>query len=135
LIEFWENRYNGTGNDSDLAQSLVLDATADVVVTGCSVGANAAYDYYTAKYAAATGELLWQNRYNSPANSDDTGTSVAVDTSGNVMVTGYSLNATSANSFYAVKYEAADGALVWENSSTWSSTSCAMTHRKFRTSP
>ena len=28
-------------------------------------------DYYTAKYAAADGALLWEKRYNGPANGDD----------------------------------------------------------------
>jgi len=51
-------------------------------------------DYYTAKYAAADGALLWEQRYNGPANNDDLAQAVAVDAKGNAVVTGYSLNGT-----------------------------------------
>src|SRR2546430_11716057 len=36
-------------------------------------------DYYTAKYAAADGVLLWEKRYNGPANRVDSATAAAVD--------------------------------------------------------
>jgi hypothetical protein len=67
------------------------------------------YDYYTAKYAAADGALLWEKRYNGPGNDDDWAQALAVDASGNVVVTGY-----SDWDYYTAKYAAADGALLWE---------------------
>src|SRR4029434_1907902 len=98
----WEKRYNGsisaeTDSQAGYAHALVLDASGNVVVTGQSqsvidVRGNAPYDYYTAKYAAANGELLWEKRYNAAANSADVAAAVAVDGSGNVAVTGYSHN-------------------------------------------
>jgi hypothetical protein len=85
-----------------------VDGSGNVVVTGnSSNGTNT--DYYTAKYAAADGALLWEKRYDGPANSFDFAQAVAVDGSGNVVVTG-----SSGGDYCTVKYAAADGALLWE---------------------
>jgi hypothetical protein len=75
-----------------------LDGSGNVVVTGDSVNASGS-DSYTAKYAAADGVLLWEKR--APSRGAQ---AVAVDGSGNVLVTGG----------YTVKYAAVDGALLWE---------------------
>jgi hypothetical protein len=49
---------------------VAVDSSGNVVVTGFSHnGTN--YDYYTAKYAVTNGLLLWERRYNGPANGDD----------------------------------------------------------------
>jgi hypothetical protein len=110
----WERRYDGPRHGTDLAEAVALDANGNVIVTGFSE--SGAYDYYTAKYAAADGGLLWERRYNGPANGDDSANSVAVDTSGNVVVTGFSLSSTffGSRDYYTAKYAAADGALLWE---------------------
>ena len=85
-----------------------MDSSGNVVVTGSSHnGTND--DYYTAKYAAADGALLWEKRYDSPVNNDDRAAAVAVDGSGNGVVTGF-----SDGDYYTAKYAAADGALLWE---------------------
>jgi hypothetical protein len=78
---------------------VAVDASGNVVVTGSSGG-----DFYTAKYAAADGALLWEKRY-----GDGYAISVAVDASGNVVVTG-----SSGGDYYTAKYAAGDGALLWE---------------------
>ena len=109
----WEKRYNGPGNSSDDATSVAVDGAGNVVVTGQSVSANSGFDYYTAKYAATDGALLWENRYNGPGNSSDRADSVVVDGAGNVVVTGVSFGATGGNDYYTAKYAAADGALIW----------------------
>ena len=48
------------------------------------------HDYYTAKYAAADGALLWEMRYNGPANGDDYPSSLALGPNGMVVVAGSS---------------------------------------------
>jgi uncharacterized delta-60 repeat protein len=108
----WEQRYNGPANSSDEARAVTVDAGGNVLVTGYSNnGTN--NDYYTAKYAAFDGALIWEKRYNGPANADDEAFGVARDGSGNVLVTGYSSNGTN-NDYYTAKYAAANGALIWE---------------------
>ncbi|MBL9146725.1 MAG: choice-of-anchor D domain-containing protein [Verrucomicrobiaceae bacterium] len=109
----WEKRYNGPANRDDLARAVALDGSGNVVVTGDSYNGTS-YDYYTAKYAAGDGALLWEKRYNGPANSSDAANAVALDGSGNVVVTGTSRGSGSDNDYYTAKYAAGDGALVWE---------------------
>jgi len=106
----WEKR--GPGG---FAYAVAVDSSGNVAVTGTSYNGatDHDFDYYTAKYAAADGALLWERRYNGPANSNDWASAVAVDGSGNVVVTGTSYNGTNAD-YYTAKYAAADGALLWE---------------------
>ena len=110
----WEKRYNGPGNNSDIATAIALDRSGNVVVTGQSIGSGSGYDYYTAKYAEANGALLWEKRYNGPANGYDFASAVAIDSNGNVVVTGGSHNGTNYD-YYTAKYAAMDGVLLWEH--------------------
>src|SRR5262249_16800830 len=71
------------------------------------------YDYYTAKYAAADGTLLWEKRYNGPVGMYDQGSALAVDGHGNVVMTVFFFRGNASN-IRTVKYAAADGALLWE---------------------
>jgi len=113
--EAWVQRY--TNNGSVHAQAVAVDGNGNVVVTGFSDRSPYNPDYYTAKYAAADGAVLWTQRYNGPANSYDTVSGLALDGSGNVVVTGFSHNGTNSDSCYTAKYAAADGALLWEKRS------------------
>lgn len=84
---------------------MAVDGSGNVVVTGYSFnGTNT--DYYTAKYAAKDGTLLWEKRYNGPANSYDSAFSIAVGPNGMVAVTGNSVG--DFNSDYAT-------VVYWEN--------------------
>jgi len=116
----WEKRYNGPANHMDQAQAVAVDGSGNVVVTGTSLSITNGWDYYTAKYAAADGALLWEKRYNGPGDDNDQAVAVAVDGSGNVVVTGYSVGSGldifggSNHDYYTAKYASADGALLWE---------------------
>jgi outer membrane protein assembly factor BamB len=56
-----------------------------------------------------TGALVWEKRYNGPANNGDIAYAAVVDSNGNVVVAG-----TSQGDCYTAKYAAEDGALLWE---------------------
>src|SRR5262249_33195736 len=105
----WVRHYHGPANRYDNASAVAVDSNGNVVVTGISQNSHINFDYYTAKYSAADGALLWEKRYNGPGNGQDWENAVAVDGGGNVVVT-----ATSGADYYTAKYAAADGALLWE---------------------
>jgi hypothetical protein len=105
--EQWVARYNGPGNDWDLANDIVVDASGNVYVTGQSVGTTYPdYDYATIKYNSA-GEEQWIARYNGPVDGDDEATALALDNLGNVCVTGASTGSGGAYDYATVKYNSA----------------------------
>lgn len=122
-VPLWTNRYNGPANEADTATAIVVDANADVIVTGRSYGndrsnpIDARYDdYATIKYSAA-GVPLWTNRYNGPARDYDSPWAMAVDGSGNVFVTGDSgiTGHTSFSYDFATVAYSAGGTPLWTN--------------------
>jgi uncharacterized delta-60 repeat protein len=85
----WVASYSGPGSYADVATAIAVDNSGNVYVTGYSAGLSGNFDYATIKYNSA-GEQHWVARYNGPRNNDDSAYGIAVDSSGNVYVTGYS---------------------------------------------
>ncbi|MBI5774529.1 MAG: SBBP repeat-containing protein, partial [Verrucomicrobia bacterium] len=111
-VPLWTNRYNGPGNDNDIAYALAVDGGGNVFVTGYSYnGANV--DYATVAYSGA-GTPLWTNRYNGPGNANDQANAIALDASGNVFVTGQSSGSGSSDDYATIKYSGA-GTPLWTN--------------------
>jgi uncharacterized delta-60 repeat protein len=100
----WVKRYNGSGNGYDVAQSLTVDASSNVYVTGYSTGTSGFGDCATIKYDGA-GRRQWIRRYNGEANGTDYGTAIAVDGSGNVYVTGGSAGSATNGDYVTIKYD------------------------------
>jgi hypothetical protein len=106
----WVATYNGPASGSDEARAIAVDNAGNVVITGSDVsGGGPASVYSTVKYNAA-GVQQWARNDNGPANAGDQAYDVAVDTSGNVYVTGQVSNA--AYDVYTIKYNPS-GALQW----------------------
>lgn len=112
-VLMWEKRYSGVAtSQTDEASAIAVDAAGDVYVSGNSYsGTN--QDIYTAKYAAVDGSLIWEKRYNGPANNNDYGKALCLDTNGDVVVTGRSSNGSN-DDYYTAKYAGSNGALLWE---------------------
>jgi uncharacterized delta-60 repeat protein len=111
-IPLWTNRYNGPGGSVDQATVVAVDGSNNVIVAGFSVGSGAGRDYATIKYSSA-GIPLWTNRYNGPANFDDEVKALAMDSSNNVIVTGFARSGTSPD-YATIKYSSA-GVPLWTN--------------------
>ena len=102
----WVNRYNRLGNGDDVAAKVVVSRQEDYVYVAGTSFSSAGADYATAKYAVASGQLLWSAFYNGPANSYEEAKSIAVDAAGNAYVTGLSYNSDGTDDYATVKYAA-----------------------------
>ncbi|HEY5123784.1 MAG TPA: SBBP repeat-containing protein [Ignavibacteria bacterium] len=102
-VQQWVARYNGPGNGDDYALSLAVDKLSNVYVTGYSTGNGTNYDYATIKYNS-NGDSLWIRRYNGPGNGEDDADFLAIDTSGNVYVTGRSTGSGTGFDYATIKY-------------------------------
>lgn len=109
----WTNRYNGPGNYDDFATAVAVDGSGNVFVTGYSTATNSHYEYATLKYSSG-GVALWTNRFAGPAKAEDVALAIALDSSGNVFVTGYSVAAGTDRDFATIKYSSA-GVALWTN--------------------
>ena len=107
--EAWVQIYNGTGNGDDYVNAIAVDEDGSVIVTGFSSnGSN--NDYVTIKYDK-DGALAWSQAYNGTGNGDDEAQDIAVDSDGNVYVTG-SVFRNSTDDYCTIKYDTA-GNLAW----------------------
>jgi hypothetical protein len=111
VIEEWVARYNGPGNYNDYARDIAVDSSGNVYVTGYSTGSGTGNDYTILVYDSS-GNELWVARYNGPGNGNDYAVSIALGTSGNVYVTGYSMGNGTGYDYATVAYDSS-GNEVW----------------------
>jgi hypothetical protein len=100
--EVWVARYNGPANSRDYGECIALDDSGNIYVTGASWVSEYS-DYITIKYDA-NGIELWVARYNGPGNGSDYPYGLAVDSSGQVYVAGWSDGSGTYADYAAVKY-------------------------------
>ncbi len=106
----WVRLYGGAYNYDDFAHALAVDESGNVYVTG---EARDVYypDYTTIKYDS-NGDTVWVRRYNGTGNHEDKAYALAVDRSGNVYVTGGSVEPSYRYDYATVKYDS-DGNQLW----------------------
>jgi hypothetical protein len=102
----WVRNYHGgpIGDGDDMASALSLDSCGNIYVTGYSLGTRWRDDYATIKYYP-NGNVAWVKRYNGLADSYDRAKAIAVDSRGNVYVTGYSYNSGTQYDYVTLKYD------------------------------
>jgi len=108
--QLWARRYNGPGNDEDYAYDIAVDASGNAYVTGFSSPNETTADCLTIKYNL-DGNELWVRRYNGPANLDDGGNALALDSSGNVFVTGGSVGIGTHDDYLTIMYDSSGNEL------------------------
>jgi uncharacterized delta-60 repeat protein len=112
----WTQSYHGPVEFTDAQPNAVaVDAAGNVFVAGVAVGINGDQDYVTIKYSS-TGVALWTRSYNGPGNGHDGAIAAAVDSAGNVIVTGISPETadSTSGSYATIKYSG-EGVPLWTN--------------------
>ncbi len=94
----------------DYGMKVIFDPVTNTIIVGGIVwDDNQDYNYFTMKYSR-NGDSLWARTYNRyPANNEDLLSAVAVDQSGNVFVTGTSLDDVTDYDIATVSYSAIGG--------------------------
>lgn len=104
----WEADFNGMGNGTDEASSIILLSSGDVVITGRSDSdVNALinnYDVKTICYSASTGAQSWLKTYSGTTGNDDLGNQLALNNLGNIFVVGSSQDAFAESDALTIQY-------------------------------
>ena len=95
----------------DQVQDLVIDDLGNIYITGYAGAAGEGYNMYTMKLDDDL-NLLWDDSYNYSGSYDDRAYGMALDGSGNVIVTGCSDLGSGNTQFTTLKYNST-GTLQW----------------------
>ena len=115
--ELWNVSYKGSSTSlpTNRGNALAIDQSNNVIVTGVSSDAPGGKNMRTIKYAAGTGSEIWNMGYDGSAGNDDEANAVAIDPSGNVLVTGYSSDAAGGRNMRTIKYNGSTGVAMWSS--------------------
>ncbi len=105
----WVARYNGSGNNNDIAYAIAIDNSGSVYVTGRGWFSDT--EYATIKYDP-NGNQKWVARYSGTGNSANEARAIATDNSGDVYVTGTSTESGTGYDYATVKYDS-NGNEIW----------------------
>jgi hypothetical protein len=100
----WTNTYASAAAGGDVPSALAVDGDGNVIVTGYSGGGGPSAENMTTVKYSNSGALLWVHAFNGTANLDDEGHALAVDTNGNVFVTGFGNFTGSGVDCVTIKY-------------------------------
>jgi uncharacterized delta-60 repeat protein len=107
-IEQWVARYDGPLSEDDYAYDIALDDAGNVYVTGYTTATNTYSDCTTIKYDN-NGAEQWAVTYDGPESDDDEGYELALDSAGNIYVTGYSTGTGTEYDYTTIKYSQETG--------------------------
>lgn len=109
----WTNRLNGSGDNSDRFNQMVIDGAGNLYAAGYTVKPGQGKDFLVAKLNTA-GDTLWTRTYNNAVNLDDEANFIALDASGNIIVTGSSDggSSTTKTDIQTMMYSTS-GILLW----------------------
>ncbi|MBA4312680.1 MAG: hypothetical protein C0417_08625 [Chlorobiaceae bacterium] len=110
--KLWVVKHTGTGDAVSLPISLAIDNQREsIYLVGYSSNTGTSYDYTTMKCTFG-GEIQWIKEYDGPSHSIDFATSVDLDDSGFVYVTGYSKGTDLSDDYLTIKYNS-NGTIEW----------------------
>mgnify|MGYP000010455249 FL=1 len=108
----YQHTLSGIGDNSENVRDLVADANGNVYFCGYTVTKDNNRDFYVGKLNSS-GNLLWANDTTGTLfGSDEEANAIAIDASGNIIVSGFLKNAGTSSDIYVEKYNA-NGTLLW----------------------
>lgn len=118
--KLWDTSFDNGAQGIEVPNSMTTDADGNVYITGIG-WTGTSVNYLTIKYNSG-GIAQWHQSEN-PAGGEtwNEATALAVDTQGNVIVTGYSPNPDGWLNYHTIKYNAA-GTKLWEQDYNYEST-------------
>ena len=109
-VALWTNLF---GTTSLTAIALAVDGSGNAYISVYASGLGSGLDYTTIKYSNA-GAAMWTNVFNGAGNGNDFANALAVDTVGNVYVTGTSSDGSLYPGYTTIKYSTT-GVPLWTN--------------------
>jgi hypothetical protein len=101
-------KYDSTGTELWIGSwggsALVVDALSNVYIAGSIYGDGKDFNYATIKYNP-DGDTAWLRTYNGPGDYSDFAKAIAVDSSGNIYVTGSSWGYKTSQDYATIKYD------------------------------
>ncbi len=107
--QLWQKRYAGPGYN--VARGIAVDSAGNAYVAGQMGTESYGQDMGTIAYKP-DGKKAWKKTYDGPGKMYDEASAIAVDSKGNVYVTGQSYGGDTGMDFATIKY-ARDGKRVW----------------------
>jgi uncharacterized delta-60 repeat protein len=99
--ENWVYNYNGSGNQSDGAFSIVYGDDGNLYAAGYSTGSSTSRDFTVISLTSA-GDTNWTYRYNGPGNGLDRANSIVHGDDGNLYAAGYSAGTGTSSDFTVI---------------------------------
>jgi len=106
----WVKRFKGDYSTNNLFD-MVLDKSGNIYVTGNYFKFGTGIDFMTIKYTP-NGDSLWSRRYDYDTTTDSP-VSMAIDSIGNICVTGYIYDSNENTTLITLKYDSL-GVLLWK---------------------
>tara|TARA_Y100000004_G_scaffold153380_1_gene177048 strand:- start:3086 stop:4432 length:1347 start_codon:yes stop_codon:yes gene_type:complete len=104
---------SGSGGGSDYGYGIAIDSSDNVYISGQTNNIGAGdYDLVIAKYNSSL-QIQWQRILGDSVKEESTKHGIAVDSSGNVYVTGYSATSGNTTSLIVAKYNTS-GSIQWQ---------------------
>ncbi|OGC79770.1 MAG: hypothetical protein A2145_05740 [candidate division Zixibacteria bacterium RBG_16_40_9] len=107
----WNKIYDRGTTSIDFGNSMAVDDSGNVYVTGSSAGTLTGEDFTTIKYNS-NGDTVWVRHYNGSANQNDQAQEIKLDHNGHFYVTGQSRGSGTSDDFATIKYKA-NGDTLW----------------------
>lgn len=110
-IQQWAAIYNGPLNGGEEANSVTVDESGNVYVTGYSLASSNNIDFITIKYNSS-GVQQWVRTYDGPGHQYDEAKIIITDPAGNIYITGWSFGNGTNYDYCTIKYNS-QGSQQW----------------------